>query len=257
MEKISAVVITKNEELNIEACLRSISFADEIIVVDAASNDRTVEIAKRFTKKIFIRKWDNYANQKNFGIDRTRNRWVLSIDADERASFGFRQEIERLKYDKDGYLLPLKNYFLGRWLKRGGQYPDHHLRLFKKNQGRFLFNGRQVHEGVYLKTKNTGRTTSGLDHYSYTNIYSYFRKFNNYTYLDALGRFESGETPSYYGLFFRPVHRLFKWYVFKLGLLDGVHGLVFHTFSAFYYFICELKLFEYYEFKTGELKWRR
>ena len=116
--------------------------------------------------------------------------------------------------------------------------------------------GKQVHEGISLKSKSIDKTAYGLDHYSYKNIYNYFKKFNSYTYLEAQGRYERGEKASYYGLLLRPLHRFLKSYIFKLGLLDGIHGLVFHVFSAFYYFASELKLFEFYKFKAGELKWR-
>ena len=257
MEKISVVIITKNEERNLEACLRSVSFADEIIVVDADSTDNTVKIARKFTSQVFNRKWDNFANQKNFGIDRARNEWVLSIDADERVSFALREELKNLRPAAGGYAFPIRNYFLGKWLKHGGQYPDYHLRLFNRRKGRFMFNVRQVHEGVYLKEGALEKKLENcVEHYSYQSIYAYLRKFNNYTYLDAKGRKEKGLAPSVYGLFLRPVHRFLKWYFLQLGALDGLHGLLFHSFSAFYYFTCEVKLFELHGFNPKVLKWR-
>ncbi len=257
MEKISVVVITKNEERNLDDCLRSVSFADEIIIVDAGSTDNTVKIAKKFTKKVFTRKWDNFANQKNYGIDRAKNDWVLSLDADERVSFALRAELKSLRLAGEGYAIPIRNFFLGKWLKYGGQYPDYHLRLFNRRKGRFMFNVRQVHEGIYLKGGAVEkRLENCLEHYSYQSLYGYLRKFNNYTYLDAKGRKENGLEPSVYGLFFRPASRFFKWYFLKLGALDGLHGLIFHTLSAFYYFTCELKLLELCGYETKGLKWR-
>ena len=252
--KISAVIITKNEEDNIKDCLDSLGFADEIIVVDAESTDKTVAVAKRLSAKIFVRKWDNFANQKNFGISKAKNKWILSIDADERVSKELRREISFLKFDKDGYLMPVKNYFLGKWLKHGGQYPDYHLRLFNRSKGKFESRVKQVHEGVFLKNGSTAKLKSDIIHYSYKNIAGYFEKFNNYTYLDARGRFENGVKPSFYGIFLRPLFRFIKWYKLKLGFLDGVQGLVFHALSAFYVFVSEVKLLEMNKFKG--LKWR-
>ncbi len=257
MEKISVVVITKNEERNLEVCLRSVSFANEIIIVDAGSSDKTVKIAQKFTKNVFTRKWDNFANQKNYGIDRAKNDWVLSLDADERVSFALREELKNLKPLGEGYAFPIKNYFLGKWMKHGGQYPDYHLRLFNRRKGRFMFNVRQVHEGVYLKEgARERRLDNCLEHFSYESIYSYIRKFNSYTYLDARGRSEKGVSPSIYGIIFRPVHRFFKWYFLQLGMLDGIHGLIFHSLSAFYYFTCELKLLEMNGYNPKAFKWR-
>jgi glycosyltransferase involved in cell wall biosynthesis len=230
--------------------------AHEIIVIDGMSSDRTVKIASKYADKVIKRRWDNYSNQKNFGIRKAKNRWILSIDADERVSKELAAEIKCLEFDKDGYLLPIKNFFLGRWLKHGGQYPDYHLRLFKKNKGSFKFGIRQVHEGVVLKSESTGYLKGPLLHYSYRDIETYFDKFNKYTDLDALGRFKNGKKPSVYGLFIRPVHRFIKWYIIKAGFLDGMNGFLFHLFSAVYYFTAELKLYEKYGYRKGVLVWR-
>lgn len=254
MEKISVVIITKNEAEDIKDCLESVKELNEIIVIDCGSTDDTVKIAKKYTKRVLYRKWDNYANQKNFGISKAKNRWVLSIDADERISRYLKQEIKSLKFDYDGYLIPVKNIFLKRWLKHGGQYPDYHLRLFDRFKGKFELKNRQVHEGISVKSGNTGRLKEFILHYSYKNIADYFEKFNDYTYLDAKGRFKNGIKPSVYGLFLRPIQRFFKWYVMKLGLLDGMPGLVFYMCSSFYVFVSEVKLLERYDFRG--LKWR-
>jgi glycosyltransferase involved in cell wall biosynthesis len=256
MNYISAVIITKNEEKNIRDCLKSLDFVNEIIIVDAESNDRTIEIAKKFTKKIYVRKWDNYANQKNYGILKAKNNWILSIDADERVSEELKKEILSLDFKKDGYFIPIKNYFLGKWLKYGGQYPDYHLRLFNKLKGRFLLKIKEVHESVYLNSVKIQKLKGTILHYSYPNIFFYFEKFNKYTYLDAVGRFKNNIRPSIYGIFIRPIHRFFKWYILKLGILDGIPGLLFYIFSSFYIFVAEMKLLELYKFNFKVLKWR-
>ncbi|MFH1825457.1 MAG: glycosyltransferase family 2 protein [Candidatus Firestonebacteria bacterium] len=256
MNHISAVIITKNEEKNIKDCLKSLDFVEEIIVVDTESSDKTVKVAKRFTEKVYLRTLDNYANQKNFGISKAKNEWILSVDADERVSDKLKKEILSKNLNKDGYFIPIKNYFLGRWLKYGGQYPDYHLRLFKKSKGRFYSKIKQVHEGVSLNSRNAGKLNCSILHYSYPNISFYFEKFNRYTYLDALGRFQNHLKPSIYGVFIRPIYRFIKWYILKLGALDGISGLLFHIFSAFYIFASEIKLLELYKFNLKVLKWR-
>ena len=255
-EKISAVIITKNEEHNIVDCLQTLDFADEIIVVDSGSNDKTVAFAKKYTKKIFTWNWAGYAAQKNYGISKAKNDWIFSIDADERVSEELKQELVNLDYNKEGYLLPLKNYFLGRWLRYGGQYPDYHLRLFKKSKGSFVYGEKEVHETVNINKSKTGKIKYPLLHYSYNSISAYFHKFNSYTKLEAMGRFQRNIKPGWYGIFIRPLQRLFKWYVLKLGFRDGMRGFIFHTLSAFYIFSSELKLFEMYKFSKKEIKWR-
>jgi len=256
MIKISAVVITHNEEHNIVDCLQTLDFVDEIVIVDSGSSDKTVFLAKKYTKKVFTRAWTGYAAQKNYGISRTKNEWVLSIDADERVSEELKRELIELDLKEEGYLLPVKNFFLGRWMKYGGQYPDYHLRLFRKSKGKFSYDAKDVHEAVRIAGAKTVTLTQPLLHYSYNAVSGYFHKYNSYTYLEASGRFYRKIRPSWYGIFFRPISRFIKWYLFKLGFLDGVRGLIFHAFSAFYLFTAELKLFEMYNYNSTEIKWK-
>ncbi|OGF51806.1 MAG: hypothetical protein A2044_08605 [Candidatus Firestonebacteria bacterium GWA2_43_8] len=256
MRNISAVIITKNEESNIADCLQTLDFVDEIIIIDSESTDKTVQIARKYTKKIFSKRWEGYASQKNYGISKAKNEWVLSIDADERVSEELKQELVSLKYEMEGYLLPIKNFFLGRWLRYGGQYPDYHLRLFKKNKGRFAYGIKEVHETVNIEKGKVAKLKNPMLHYSYNSVSAYFHKFNSYTYLEAPGRFKRNKKPSWYGLFIRPWMRFFKFYLLKLGCLDGVRGLLFYSFSGFYVFASELKLFEMYRFSRKEIKWK-
>ncbi|MFH1073467.1 MAG: glycosyltransferase family 2 protein [Candidatus Firestonebacteria bacterium] len=256
MTKISAVIITKNEESNIIDCLQTLDFADEVIIVDSESNDKTISLAKSYTNKIYTRKWNGYAAQKNYGISRAKNEWILSLDADERISEELKREIKSLKFDYEGYLLPIKNYFLGKWLKYGGQYPDHHLRLFKKSKGRFSYGIKEVHETVNMDKDMVVKLRTPVLHYSYNSVSAYFHKFNLYTYLEASGRFCRRKKPSWYGIFIRPATRFFKYYFVKLGFLDGIRGLLFHSFSAVYVFASELKLFEIYKFDKKEIRWK-
>ncbi len=256
MEKISAVIITRNEEQNIVDCLQTLDFLDEIVVVDSGSSDKTVFLAKKYSKKVFAREWKGYAAQKNYGISRTRNDWILSIDADERISEELKKEILELEFKADGYFLPVKNFFLGKLMKYGGQYPDYHLRLFRKSKGKFTYSAKDVHETVRISGSKIVRLNNPILHYSYNSVSGYFHKYNSYTYLDASGRFHRNIKPSWYGMLIRPVSRFFKWYFFKLGILDGTRGLIFHLFSALYIFTAELKLFEIYHHNYRDIKWK-
>ena len=135
--KLSVVIITKNEEEDIGPCLESVKWADEIIVVDSFSEDKTVEICRRYGSKVLERKDEGYAKKKNFGIDEAAGEWILSLDADERISPELAEEIKEVlrgKGDDDGYLIPMKFYFFGHWMRHGGLYPKHHLRLFKRKK---------------------------------------------------------------------------------------------------------------------------
>src|ERR1051326_7827357 len=146
MDKISAIVITLNEEHNIHDCLKSLEFTDEIIIIDSESTDNTAAIAKTFTSKIYTGKWDSYADKREFGISKTANDWILILDADEKIEEELRNEILTLKPSvKESYFVNRKNYYLGKWIKHGGFYPDYQLRLFRKDKVRL--NKRIVHEG--------------------------------------------------------------------------------------------------------------
>jgi glycosyltransferase involved in cell wall biosynthesis len=151
---LSVAIIAGNEEKKIGDCLESVKWADEIIVVDSGSTDRTVEIAKRYTDKVFIRKWEGYAPQKQFAIDQATCDWILSLDADERVSPELKDEILKIlesETEFDGFYIPRRNFFLGKWIKSCGWYPNYQLRLFKK--GKAKVTQRKVHENLSLMVK--------------------------------------------------------------------------------------------------------
>src|SRR2546422_1482230 len=147
MQSIAAVVITKNEERNITACLESLKWVGEIIVVDAESSDRTVELAKAYTSKVFVRPWPGYGPQKNFAMAQATADWILIVDADERVSDELRDEIQALLY-KPGptvaYRIPRRNFYYGNWIRGAGQYPDPQLRVIRRGRG--SYNDLPVHE---------------------------------------------------------------------------------------------------------------
>ena len=147
----SAVVITWNEEERLRACLASLAWVDEIVVVDAESHDKTVEVAREFTDRILVQPWLGFAAQKNFAVDQARGEWILSVDADEEVSLELRGEVEAIlavPVTAAGYAVPRRNIFWDRWIRHGGLYPDWQTRLFQRGQGRFV--QRAVHESVEI-----------------------------------------------------------------------------------------------------------
>lgn len=224
-EKLSVTIITLNEETEIGACLESIAWADEIIVVDSGSADRTVEIAKKFTEKVFLHPWEGYARQKNWAVAQASHEWVLSIDADERVPRELRGEIEAVLGSSSpvgGYYIPRKNFFLGRWIRHGGWHPDYVLRLFQRNEGRFV--DRRVHESVSVDGP-TGKLRTPLEHYTYRSIEAYFERMERYATLAAEEMFERGRKASRLDLTLRPWSTFLKMYFLRLGFLDGRDGL--------------------------------
>jgi len=242
--KISVIVITKNEETNIQDCLESVKWASEIIIVDSGSKDRTLEICRKYTDRIFEIKWEGYGKAKNFGLEQAKSEWVLSLDADERISPESREEIITIlnseKIGFDGFYIPRRFYFLGRWLKFGGCYPDYQLRLFRRGKGYFTL--EPLHEAVKLDGC-VGYLKCHLEHYSYSNIGEYFDRFNLYTSLGAQRWHEKGKKFSLF-LFVRlPVEFIHRGFI-QLGFLDGYRGLFYAFFSAFSSFVKYVKLWE-------------
>jgi len=256
MEKLSVIIITYNEEENIRDCLESVRWADEIIVVDAFSTDRTVEICREYTDKIFLRKWRNFSDQKNFALSKATHEWVLSIDADERVSPWLQQEIQSaispakagfrftqqsLQSAITGYYIPRKNYFLGKWIKHCGWWPDYQPRLFKRT--RAIFPARMVHERVKI-TGKCGRLRGWLEHYTYRTLSEYIRKLERFTTLLAQQMANRGQKVHWYHLVLRPPGKFLETYILKRGILDGKRGLMVCCLSAVYTFMKYAKLWE-------------
>ena len=243
--KISATVITFNEEENIAAALESLSWADEIIVVDSESTDRTVEIARRYTDKIFIRPWPGYSAQKNFASDQARNDWVFSLDADERISDELASELARLDLDAEsgfaGFEMPRQTYYLGRWIKHSGWYPDYKLRLCDRRRGRWR--GDYVHEALEVDG-DVGRLSGDLLHYTVRDASEHHLRIDRYTSLAAEQSHSQGKRASFAALFFIPLTTFIRSFVVKRGFLDGVQGLAIAFFAAHYAFLKTLKLWE-------------
>ena len=243
---LSVVIITHNEEANIGRTLASVQplVADgkgEVIVVDSGSTDRTVEIAKSFGAKIFIEDWKGYAAQKNSAIEKASGNWVLSLDADEELEHGLADEVMTIGEPRSrggiaspvGYSIPRKNFFLGRWIKHGGFWPDPKLRLFRK--GAACFEKRLVHEDAKLIDGISGRLKHSLLHYSYPTLTAYIDHMNRYSSLGA--EMAAAKGPRGFSLFnivLRPLATFIYNYFFRLGFLDGREGLLLHLYHAVY-----------------------
>jgi glycosyltransferase involved in cell wall biosynthesis len=237
---LSVVIITHNEEANIARTLASVQplvaeGKGEIIIVDSGSTDRTVEIAKSFGAKVFIEDWKGYAAQKNSAIDKAEGDWILSLDGDEEVEADLITEISAASSDQTplvGYWIPRKNFFLGRWIKHGGFWPDPKLRLFRRGAGRF--EDRAVHEDVRLEGQ-TAKLNGTLAHHSYPTLADYIDHMNRYSSLGAEMAVAKGHRGfSLFNILFRPVATFLYNYFLRLGFLDGREGLLLHLYHAVY-----------------------
>lgn len=242
--RLSVAIITCNEKDNIQPCLASIDWADEIVVVDSGSDDGTPDICRKHNVRVFTESWKGFARQKNSAIAKTTGQWVLCLDADERITEELREEIETTigQADaKDGYFLPRKNFFLGKWIKHCGWYPDYTLRLFKNGKGRYA--QREVHERIDL-AGSTGHLKNPMEHHTYTSISDYITRLDNYTTLAAV---ELSKENKHYGLrhiVLRPLYTFLHMYLIRLGFLEGYDGLILSGLYSFYTFIKYVKLWE-------------
>jgi glycosyltransferase involved in cell wall biosynthesis len=242
MEKLTALVLTYNEEDNIKECLESINWIDKIIVVDSFSEDKTKEICLQFDNLEFHEKeFMDFASQRNFALEKVDTEWVFVIDADERATKSLEEEIEKTlaKADAEGYKIPRKNYFLGKWIKYCGWYPDYTLRLFKS---KYRYQGL-VHESPQIKGRIT-KLKNPFIHYTYKDLESYVDKMNQYTTLDAEKKYKAGKSVDVPYILIRPFLEFIKKYIVKKGFLLGSQGLILSLLSAYYQFLKNIKLWE-------------
>lgn len=234
---LSVVIITFNEEHNLPRTLESVKWADEIIVVDSQSTDRTVEIARAFNAKVFVEPWKGFAAQKNSAIEKATCDWVLSIDADEVVPSDLRAEIEAAIDGSnkpgapDGYWMPRMNYILGRWMRHGGYWPDHKLRLFRRGLGRLP--ERAVHETIQVNGK-LGFLREPLFHEPYPTLATYIEHMDRYSSLGAgMAASKSGGF-SAIDVVVRPFFTFIYNYILRLGFLDGREGLLLHLYHSVY-----------------------
>jgi len=250
--QISVVVITYKEEKRLEGALKSVSsLADEIIVVDSHSPDNTLDVARKYTKRVFQRKWTNFADQKNFANSQASHPWILSLDADERVSPELQEEILQLKEVEDTdclcFSIPRRTFYLGKWIRHSGWYPDRKLRLFRKEDARW--EGEYVHESLVVegKIKNLKGT---LHHFTYRNIADHLDRINKFSELGAQKLYTQKKKSHWYHLLIFPFFRFIKSYFVRLGFLDGFPGIVISVLSGYAVFVRYAKLKEIW--KKGE-----
>lgn len=242
---LSVIIITHNEERNIRSCLASVSWANELIVVDSQSTDTTVLIAKEFTEKVFVTPWQGYSGAKKFALTKASHEWILWLDADERIVPELRDEIQSIILSKrsepSAYEVARRAYFVGQWIRHCGWYPGYVLRLFRKSSA--SFSSSSVHE--YLEHSGSrGRLNHDLLHFTDDNLFHYFEKLNRYTTLAVNDLQTNGRSFSLYDLTVRPAFIFVKMYFIRAGFLDGVRGLLLSLYSAMYVFVKYAKLKE-------------
>ena len=222
---LSIIVITKNESQHIDRCLKSVSWADEIIIFDSGSTDNTVEICKKYTTHVYETDWPGFGHQKQRALDKTTGDWVLSIDADEKVSEKLRTEIQLAMQQSDiyGFEIPRLSSYCGKQIKHGGWWPDYVLRLFQKKHGKF--SNSLVHERVIVNAKIT-RMVNPLLHESYVSLEEVLSKTNSYSTLGAKMLFEKGEDSSFSKAILRAIWTFFRTYIIKTSFLDGEQGFM-------------------------------
>ncbi len=245
MATLSVVTLALNEERNIDACLASVRWADEILVVDSGSTDRTVERARVHTERVVTLPWEGYGTTKNRALAMLRGDWVLWLDADERVTPELEREIRRVLASDDGthaaYAVARRAYFLGRWIRHSGWYPSRVTRLFRRTAGRF--SEKNVHEELVVDGP-VGVLDGDLLHFTDPDLHHYFAKFNRYTSLAAEDLDRAGRRWSVADLLVRPAFQFVKMYLLRRGFLDGMEGFILAVVSSAYVFVKYAKLRE-------------
>lgn len=240
---ISLVVITLNEESNIERCLRSVPFVSDIVVVDSGSRDATVDLAQKMGARVFHEAWRGFGPQKRFAVEKAAYDWVLSLDADEALSPELAREIEekfatfRAEY---GYLMPRKSFHLGRWIQYGGWFPDDQLRLFNRLFSNF--NEDTIHEKVEVSHRE--RLKAPILHWVFKNLSHQVVTNDRYSSLQAGELLRKGQGPSFWRLLLKPPTKFIECYFFKKGFLDGIPGLVIAISASYSVFLKWAKVWE-------------
>ena len=254
MTKLSVVIITKNEAKNIGNALESVSWADDIVVVDSGSTDTTIEVARRYTDRVTVHEWAGYGAQKEYAAGLASNDWVLSLDADERISSSLASEIHDLLQngpDKLGYRIPRVTHYLGRWIRSTDWYPDYQLRLFDRRVARW--NKLPVHESVdNISLTKVGHLRGEIEHFAYHEISSHLDTINRYTYLAAAHMQDSGRKVGWLDLVSRPPVTFVRNYIVRGGYKDGLPGLMVSVLNTYYVFLKFAKLWEKQHTKSDE-----
>ncbi len=255
MKTISVVVSVFNEEKHLARCLSSVTWANEIIVVDNSSTDKTKEIAKKFTDKIFDRPNNLMLNlNKNFGFTKATGDYILNLDGDEEISDELRSEILsviRMPESMDGYWIGRKNIIFGKWIRHGIWWPDRQIRLFKRGKGKFPC--VHIHEYISIEGR-IGTLIHPYFHYNYQSVHQYLMKIDRASSSEALSLEEIKYQVMWYDAIRFPVSDFIKIYFAQSGYRDGLHGLVLAFFQAFYSFCTFAKIWEMQKFDEKDIQ---
>jgi len=235
--KISAAIITYNEEKNIKRCIDSLDFCDEIVVVDSLSNDDTCKIAKELGAIVIDQKFLGHIAQKQLAVDNCTHEWILSLDADEEVSKELREELLkllRLPFEYDAYIMPRVSFHLGRWIRHGGWYPDAKIRVFNKTKAHW--GGYNPHDKVIVNG-TVGKLKGDLKHYVFKNLRHNIDTNNSYSSIMADDLHKNGKKFSYLKLFLKPIGKFLETYIYKRGFLDGMPGFIIAVGAAYSMFL--------------------
>jgi glycosyltransferase involved in cell wall biosynthesis len=239
---ISAVVLTKNEERNIEECLKTLGFCDEVVVVDDGSTDATREIAQNLGAKVFVRDMEmDFSDQSNFGMEKVKGEWIFFVDADERVSEKLGEEVKRVvsgSVDFDGYFMKRRDFIWGKWFEHGESGNQKVLRLIKKGSGKWR---RRVHPYFEIKG-STSELANPLLHYPHPTATKFVASVDRWSTWHALANREEGKKSSLFKICFWPLGHFLKNYFLSLGFLDGIQGFLFAYFMGFHSFLAWGKL---------------
>ncbi len=241
---VSVYVLTYNNRRTIERCLSSLGWAQELIVVDSLSDDGTYELCKRYTDKVYQREWPGHRDQYQYAADLTSLEWVMFVDADEEVPQELAEEIRREVTNGaegfDGFIVYRHTYYLGRWIRYGGWYPDCEIRLYRRNKGKW-------EGGLHAKIAVDGRVGSLKNqylHYTYRDLSDQIQTIDKYSRIAAMDLLTEGKRFSLFKLLFHPPFRFLKEYLLKSGFRDGIPGLVIVVATMFYVFVKYAKLWE-------------
>jgi len=244
MQKLSIAIITKNEEKNIGRCLKSVNWADEVVVVDSGSIDGTLRICKEFNCKIINSEWLGFGATKQLAVENCANDWIFVIDADEVMTAELKTKIESTLVNPNysGYRIKRTSYYLGKMIRHCGWDKDYTLRLFNKNKGRF--NDRVVHESVQIEDEKIGKIEEPLLHYTYPEIKDHIHKMLTYSKLGSEQKYRKGATSSIVKSMLHGVFKFIKMFILQRGFLDGKEGFILSLNSSFGVYLKYLFIWE-------------
>lgn len=250
--KLSAAIMTFNEEKNLDRTLKALEdICDEIVIVDSRSTDRTEEICKKYGAKFIKQKWLGYGRQRNVAIENCSGRWILAVDADEELSPELRDRIKNIIESDDTskkvFEINRLSVCFGKKIKYGGWGTSYAVRLFLKGAGKF--NDNTVHES-FVTDEMIYKIKEDIYHHSYLTLEDYFSKFNRYTTEGALEYYKKGKKASIFQIVFNPLYKFIRMYIFRLGFLDGVEGFLLASTSSLYSMVKYFKLREIYRNKS-------